>query len=158
MRITKQFVTTDPRGKVIAYNVEHLSDDGRGRTTVVNRTIQARCRGCCRSIAVDDASTGLCDCCGRGKLCGACTCVCQVCSRRCCRRCRRGFVWGRTPINACPGCFARLNRRARYEQYELARRNALQASMMRQQARLREQAMRLQMLRMSRSTAHAVRR
>ncbi|MFN0133653.1 MAG: hypothetical protein ACKVW3_14135 [Phycisphaerales bacterium] len=148
MRVTKHSLTTDPRGRTLAYHVEHLADDGRGRTTVVNRTIQARCRGCSRPLLATDSGIGLCDCCGKGFLCSTCQCLCQVCSRRCCRRCRRGFVWGRAPLNTCPGCFRRLNRRAVYEQRVAERQAAFARGVQRHQERLRALAMRLQMLRM----------
>jgi len=146
-RITKHNLVTDSRGRILARTVEHLADDGR-QTSVVRRTAVSRCPGCWSPVSAAEQLTSVCQYCRTGPLCRACARACQVCNRVICGRCRRGFVWGRTPVTACPVCYGWLNRRAVHEQRvaagEMARASALQLH----RERLRSLILRLQAARL----------
>ncbi len=147
MRILKQNIIHDRRGRVLGYSAEHLSDDGRGRTRVVNRSVRFPCRGCGRPMDPTEPGIGRCEHCGAGPLCGSCggTVQCGVCARRTCRCCRRGYVWAGTPLTACPPCFRRLNRRALYEQAVARQARTLNTAMHVERLRLQQAAFRLRL-------------
>lgn len=146
--IAKRSFVIDGHGRVVSATVEHLVDDGRGATTVTRSTRARRCAGCWRVVTTAAEVAGLCAACGRGPLCRSCETKCGVCGRGLCSRCRRGFVWGRSPIATCPRCFGLLNRRAIYEQRLQERRFGLESALRLRQERMRGLALRLQALRM----------
>lgn len=146
--IVKRLRTTDPYGRVLGYTVERLSDDGIGTTGVHRTTTVGRCPGCWRPVASVELITGVCTICARGPLCQACEATCSVCSRGLCRRCRRGFVWGRTPLVVCPSCYRWLNRRAVHEQREAAKQAAFLRAVQLHRERMHGLAMRVQAARM----------
>ncbi len=152
--VSKQIIVTDPQGRLLTRTVEQLMDDGRGGTRLVRTTAAARCRGCWRPMADADRLSGQCMWCGRGPLC-TCAVPCGCCSRILCARCRRGFVWGRALIAACPACLRSLNRRALRDQIVAERQAAFQAAVQLRRERMAEVAMRLQMLRMGVASAPA---
>lgn len=147
-RVTKQHILVDPRGRILTRTVEQLVDDPAHGMRVTRITAAARCGGCGRPVTDPEQVTGRCSWCGHGSLCGHCTTACGVCSRAICTRCRHGFVWGSTPIAACPSCYRRLSSRAYHEQRERTRQAAFVRSVQRQHAYHRALTMRLQMLRM----------
>jgi hypothetical protein len=146
-RVTKQMLLTDPRGRILTRTVEHLVDTGSGMH-VTRITAAGRCGGCGHPVTGPEQVTGRCSWCGHASLCATCTATCGVCARAICTRCRHGFVWGRTPIAACPSCYRRLVQRAHYEQREGLRQASFARSLQRQQAFLRAMAMRMQLLRL----------
>ncbi|MGE3600783.1 MAG: hypothetical protein AB7N70_35115 [Dehalococcoidia bacterium] len=146
--VSKQIIVTDPRGRLLTRTVEQLMDDGHGGTRLVRTTAAARCRGCWRPVADAEQLSGRCMWCGQGPLCTLCIARCGACSRILCARCRRGFVWGRALIAACPACLRSLSRRALRDQIVAERQAAFQAAVQRRRERMAEVAMRLQMLRM----------
>jgi len=148
VRITKYNIATDPQNRLVSYGFERLFDDGHGHTHVINRTVAIQCRSCGSAVPADHP-VAPCDWCGFRPLCPSClSSGCAVCNRKLCRRCRRGFVWGSTPINTCAACFQRLNRRAIFEQRQALRQAALTRYLQRQQGYLHALAARAQLLRM----------
>lgn len=145
--LSKEIILTDPRGRVINRTVERLVDTGHGGMTVRRITAMGRCAACRRPVASADQVAGHCMVCSYGPLCTICETGCAVCHRRLCGRCRQGFIWGRTPISACPRCVRSLNRRAIYDAQTAARQAAFARQIQRRQMNLRELSLRLQALR-----------
>lgn len=146
--ITKRTTVRDPFGRVLGHTVERLHDNGVGATGVHRSTVVGRCPGCWRPIPGVELVGGVCTMCARGPLCRLCETACAVCGRGLCRRCRRGFVWGRTPMVVCPVCYAWLNRRAVHEQREAARQAAFQRAVQLHRERMHGLAVRIQMARL----------
>jgi len=155
--ITKQFVVTDPRGRVVQRSLERLVDSPWG-TQVIRATSGSRCAGCWRVVTDASELTGLCGWCGRGPLCRACEVSCCACGRKVCGRCRHGFVWGRVPVATCPRCYRLLNRRAVYEHRMAARKLSFALGLQARQHQLREKALRMQLLRLGPAIGRSVAR
>ena len=108
--ILKRFIVTDRSGRPIAGNTERLTDNGRGRINLTVRRSASRCSNCHKPITDINQLRGGCDYCRIRSCCDNCDTKCQVCSRRLCGRCRRGFV-GYIRVTVCPICLDWLRRR-----------------------------------------------
>ena len=146
-RVLKEIIVNDPRGKILSRTLEHLADDGSGATRLIRTTTAGRCTGCGHPLLAGDQLSGYCGWCGGGPVCRACETSCQICRRRLCLRCRRGFAWGRTPVVACPSCLRRLNRRALHDQVIAAKKAAIQMALLRQRLRERSFTQRMGLVR-----------
>jgi hypothetical protein len=115
-RILRRYVTRDPAGRVVTSRSERLTDDGAGHLHLHSEQSARVCSGCNRLVIDVSELRGICDCCGRRECCSRCIASCQVCSRRLCGRCRRGFG-GPPPLTVCPSCRRQLvERRWRQDQ------------------------------------------
>lgn len=142
-RITKRFLTADRLGHVLSSNSERLTDDGHGHLNVTTRRIAAWCSGCHRPLTDMEQRRGRCDYCRLRTCCDACEVRCQVCSRRLCGDCRRGFV-GQTWMTVCPICLVRLRQRQVFQDQLLVRKVVFERQMLRQRELARLQALNLQ--------------
>jgi len=141
-KIMKRFLTVGRTGNVLGGNTENLVDDGRGRISFTARRLAGRCPSCRRPITDVAQQVGRCDYCRRG-FCDHCATRCQVCARRLCGDCRRGFV-GRTWMTVCPICLVRLRQRQAFQDQLLMRKVAFERQMLRQRELTRLQALNLQ--------------
>jgi len=146
-KIVKRYQTVDPRGRVLARNTERLADDGYGRVSLATRTVAARCSGCGRFIGDLSELRGYCDYCRRRACCIQCETRCQVCSRRLCVGCRRGFV-GQAAMTVCPICLFRLRRRQAFLDRYTLEKAAFERRMFVQRERAHLQTLYLQAERM----------
>ena len=109
-RVVRRSLTRDPMGREIASESERLTDDGQGVVNVTTERIARRCSGCQRPIVDLSELRGNCDWCGVRGCCTQCLSHCEICSRRLCGRCRRGFA-GTATRTVCPNCQQRLMER-----------------------------------------------
>lgn len=110
-KILKQHLITSQNGKVLTRNTERLTDNGRGRINLTTRRTATQCPNCNRPITDINKQRGRCDYCRAQSCCENCETKCQVCSRRLCGRCRRGFVGQSSTITVCPICLNHLRQR-----------------------------------------------
>ena len=130
-RIVKRDLVRDPSGRALSVRSERLTDDGEGSVQVTSERSAEWCSGCRRPVADPAELRGVCDWCRSRGCCVHCMGRCQVCSRRLCGTCRRGFA-GPPPLTVCPACQQRLvgrqvlqDREAAFQQ-ELLRHRLLQ--------------------------------
>jgi hypothetical protein len=106
-RILRRYVTRDPAGRVVSIRSERLTDDGAGYLRLHSEQSAQSCSGCNRPVIEVSELRGICDWCGRRECCSHCIARCQVCSRRLCGHCRRGFG-GSPTLTVCPSCRQQL--------------------------------------------------
>ena len=143
-KILKRFLVTDQSGRVIDSNTEHLTDNGRGRINLTTRHTATRCPNCHRPITDINKQRGRCDYCRAMSCCENCETKCQVCSRRLCSRCRRGFVGQSSIITVCPTCLNHLHQRQSFNDRLLMQKIRDQRQIMRQREVARLRALQLQ--------------
>ena len=141
--IFKRRIIVDRTGRTIHGNSERLIDNGRDRLHYTHRQAAIWCPSCGRPITDVSERTGLCDYCRIRTCCAHCETHCQVCARRLCGNCRRGFVGSRI-ITVCPICLVRLRQRQYFEDQMLVRRASIQNWALRQQQINHINALRLQ--------------
>ncbi len=135
-RILRRNLSVDGSGRAVAVRGERLTDDGRGNMHVTSYRTLVACPGCRRPLEDVIDLRGRCDFCGQRPCCVHCETRCQVCSRRLCVVCRRGFA-GQHTATVCPICLRRLQRRQAYEdrlrarEADFRRRLAFQREMLR---------------------------
>lgn len=129
--IFKRTVITGKTGRTILGNSERLVDNGRGRLHYFHHQTAVHCSSCRRPVTDISQLQGRCDYCRMRTCCVHCQTHCQVCARRLCGNCRRGFVGSRVST-VCPICLVKLRQRQRFEDQMLARRNAIQNWALRQ--------------------------
>jgi hypothetical protein len=110
-RIIKRFLTRDPQGRAISSQSEHLSDDENGDLQVTTERTAAFCTGCRRDVMELSELRGVCDWCHQRGCCVHCISKCQICARRLCGTCRRGFAGDTSSMTVCPSCHHRLDQR-----------------------------------------------
>jgi len=140
-RILKRFVTRDAHGRALAVQSERLCDDGSGRLQLTHERSAGWCSGCRRPIADLGEIRGICDCCRVRGTCIQCASQCQLCSRRLCGRCRRGF-FGPPPLTVCATCQQRLIQRQLVQDRLLLQRISFDREMMRRREVAHVHAMR----------------
>jgi hypothetical protein len=117
--IERRYLTRDGNGRPIDMRYERLTDDGLGNTHLVSEQRAKQCSGCFRQMLDISESRGRCDWCHTRECCINCAATCQVCSRRLCGHCRRGFA-GPPALTVCEVCHQRLMyRQAVQDQFEL---------------------------------------
>ena len=141
--IIKRRFVVDETGRPMFGNSERLVDNGRNRLHYTHRQRSKKCRSCHRSITDVSESAGRCDYCRVRTCCAHCQVQCQVCARRLCGNCRRGFVGSRI-ITVCPICLVKLRQRQHFEDQMLVRRAAIQNWALRQRQINHIHALRLQ--------------
>jgi len=135
-QIIKRFITRDPRGRPLAVQTERLSDDGQGRLQLRTERSAGWCSGCHRPVADLAELRGICDSCRACGSCVHCLVTCQLCGRKLCGRCRRGFA-GPPPLSVCPRCLLRLHERQVMEHRMAFQQQWLERQRMVQQERAR---------------------
>lgn len=110
-RIVKRFLTRDPSGRPISEQTERLADDENGDLQVTHERTAVYCSGCRRGVMELSELRGICDWCHLRGCCVHCISKCQLCSRRLCGTCRRGFTGDISTMTVCPSCHQRLDRR-----------------------------------------------
>ena len=105
--IFKRFLVRDPRGRALSTQSERLTDDGRGWLQLTSERTAEWCSGCRRPVTELSELRGICDGCHSRGCCVHCLSQCQVCSRRLCGHCRRGFA-GPPALTVCATCQQRL--------------------------------------------------
>lgn len=148
--ILKRRLIIDATGRTIHGHSERLTDNGHDRLHYTQRQIAIWCPNCKRPIINVAELTGRCDYCGIRDCCTQCQVHCQICNRRLCGHCRRGFV-GSHIFTVCPICLVKLRQRQFLEDQMLARKAALESWAIRQRQlnyihSLRLQAARSQMI------------
>jgi hypothetical protein len=103
----KRFLVRGPDGRPLSEQSERLTDDGRGSLHVTNERSAEWCSGCHRPVTDLAEWRGLCDLCRCRQCCVHCLSHCDVCSRRLCGHCRRGFA-GPPVLTVCVVCQDRL--------------------------------------------------
>ena len=146
-QILRRQLTRSPNGQVFTHDTERLTDDGRGHVHHTTHRTAVRCTGCGALASGTEHLRGRCDYCRTRGTCTHCLASCQVCSRRLCGACRRGFA-GPPPMTVCQICLAKLIRRQAFEDQWRLRQAAVQHQMLQQRERARLDAMRLQAARM----------
>jgi len=106
-RIIRRNLVRDPAGRAISIQSERLTDDGRGSLQQTSELTAGWCSGCRRPITALSELRGVCDGCHTRGCCVHCLSQCQVCSRRLCGHCRRGFA-GPPALTVCSVCQERL--------------------------------------------------
>lgn len=109
-RIVRQFLVRDPAGRTLSGQSERVTDDGKGLVRLTSERSAGWCSGCRRPVTELSELRGICDWCHTGGCCVHCLSQCQVCSRRLCGHCRRGFP-GPPAITVCAICQQRLIQR-----------------------------------------------
>ena len=146
-KILKRFFTTDRSGRVLASNTERLTDNGRDRLSVTTRRAAIWCPSCRRPVTDVNGLRGRCDYCRIRSCCEHCETRCQVCSRRLCGHCRRGFV-GNTGATVCPFCLVRMRQRQAFQDRLLMQIIVFQRQILRQREITRLRALQLQAAKM----------
>jgi hypothetical protein len=141
--IFKRRIIVGRTGRAILGNSERLIDNGRNRLYYTHRQVAIYCPSCRRPITDVSELTGRCDYCRIKTCCAHCEKHCQVCARRLCGNCRRGFVGSRI-ITVCPICLVKLRQRQHFEDQMLVRRAAIQNWALRQRQINHINALRLQ--------------
>jgi hypothetical protein len=106
-RIYKRFLVRDPLGRALSMQSERLTDDGEGSVQLTSERDAGWCSGCQRPVTELSELRGVCDWCHHRGCCVHCLSQCQVCSRRLCGQCRRGFA-GPPALTVCAVCQHRL--------------------------------------------------
>ncbi|MBN2456395.1 MAG: hypothetical protein JXB29_07680 [Sedimentisphaerales bacterium] len=150
--IFKRKIIVDKTGRTMLGNSERLVDNGRNRLHHTHRQAVIWCPGCGRPVTDVSELAGRCDYCRTRTCCAHCETHCQVCARRLCGNCRRGFVGSRI-ITVCPICLIKLRQRQHFEDQMLMRKAAIQNWALRQQQINHINALRLQAAR-SRMIGH----
>ena len=127
----------------MAGETERLRDDGNGLIHVSNSRRAIMCTGCRRPVEHLSELRGQCDMCRARGTCSHCETQCQVCAKKLCGRCRRGFS-GPPPMTACVACLPGLIRRRAYMDRLRAQQAMFQRAAMRDQRRLRHRQFGLQ--------------
>lgn len=109
-RIVKRHLVRDPSGRALSVRSERVTDDGHGSVQFTSERTAGRCSGCRRPVADLSELRGVCDWCRSRGCCMHCLSQCQVCSRRLCGACRRGFA-GPPALTVCAACQQRLAQR-----------------------------------------------
>ena len=143
-KILKQHLITNQNGKVLNRNTERLTDNGRGRLSLITRSTAIRCPNCQRLVTDINKLRGQCDYCRSQSCCENCETRCRVCSRRLCGHCRRGFVGQSSIITVCPICLNHLRQRQMFNDRLLIQKIKDQRQIMRQRERTRLHGLRLQ--------------
>lgn len=118
-RIVRRSLVRDPAGRALSMQSERLTDDGHGSVHHCSERTAGWCSGCRRPIEDLSQLRGLCDWCRTRGCCVHCLSQCQVCSRRLCGRCRRGFA-GPPLVTVCTICQARLIHRQLLQDQQIA--------------------------------------
>ena len=106
-RIVRRNLIRDPAGRPLSMQSERLTDDGRGSLQQTSEVTAGWCSGCRRPVTDLSELRGVCDWCHARGCCVHCFSQCQVCSRRLCGHCRRGFA-GPPTLTVCEICQERL--------------------------------------------------
>lgn len=130
-RIVRRNLVRDASGRALSLQSERVTDDGMGSLQQTSETTAAWCSGCRRPVAELAELRGVCDWCRSRGCCTHCLSQCQMCSRRLCGQCRRGFA-GPPTLTVCAVCQQRLVHRQLLQdqqvefERELARRRLFQ--------------------------------
>ncbi len=109
-RIIRRNLIRDPSGRPLSIQSERVTDDGRGLVQHTSERTAGSCTGCQRPLHDLAEFRGICDWCHARGCCLHCISHCQVCSRRLCGHCRRGFA-GPPVLTVCSHCQQRLVQR-----------------------------------------------
>jgi len=118
-RIIRRNLFRDPAGRPFYSQSERVTDDGRGHVHQVTERTARACTGCNRPVVELSEVRGVCDWCHKRGCCVHCVSNCQVCSRRLCGHCRRGFA-GPPNITVCAICQGRLIHRQTLQDHQAA--------------------------------------
>ena len=143
-KILKQHLITSQNGRVLNRNTERLADNGRGRLNLTTRSTAIYCPNCQRPVTDINKLRGRCDYCRSQSCCENCETRCQVCSRRLCGRCRRGFVGQSSSVTVCPICLNHLRQRQAFNDRLLIQKIGSQRQIMHQREVTRLRALQLQ--------------
>ena len=109
-RIVKRVLIRDSAGRPLSVQSEHVTDDGNGGVQSTSERTASFCSGCRRPVTDLAELRGICDFCRVRECCIHCMHQCQLCSRRLCGVCRRGFA-GPPVLTVCEICRQRLIQR-----------------------------------------------
>lgn len=128
-RLLRRNLIRDSSGRTLSLQSERLTDNGTGSIHVTTQQSAGWCSGCRRPITNLSELRGDCDVCHTRGCCVHCLSQCQVCSRRICGHCRRGFA-GQRSLTVCADCQQWLIQRQAWED----KRTIQQAAFDREQA------------------------
>ena len=109
-RLVRRNLVRDAAGRPLWMDSERVTEDADGSLQQTSEHTARFCSGCRRPVADLSELRGVCDWCHARGCCVQCLSQCQVCSRRLCGQCRRGFA-GPPGLTVCTACQDRLIQR-----------------------------------------------